>query len=88
MLGVGDKVRCINATPSMVMKVCKVSLVEGQIYTITKIIPLRVEFRVGVGIMSDCFDFGFRPERFAPIRRTDISVFTDMLTDIKVPETV
>jgi hypothetical protein len=79
---VGQKVVCIDATD------CELSLSENAIYTITSIRHpyLRVDCKPGLGIFGDEVARGYYSTRFRPIveRKTDISIFTRMLTDKKI----
>jgi hypothetical protein len=81
MFRVGQKVVCVNA------KECGL-LIKGQIYTVLSLNPRGCEGAIEVDCApssSGCR--GYFAWRFRPLveRKTDISVFTKMLTDVKVP---
>lgn len=69
---VGQKVVCVDAMP------CTTTLVENAIYTVDRIYPLGI---VVVEIPAPGNN-GFFFRRFRPVveRKTDISIFTEMLT--------
>jgi len=82
---VGQKVVCVDAHPDFLLK--------GVIYTISRV-GLLTHGETGVNLAevdtSACpHDVGFRATRFRPLveRKTDISIFTDMLrtADEQVP---
>ena len=86
---VGQKVVCVNATVSNSFEFWGYDVPEvGRVYTVTGIIPgaygkylavLLAEIRNG---SKHYPDIGYRLDRFRPLveHKTDISVFTEMLT--------
>lgn len=75
----GMKVVCVNNTGE------EQSLVVGRVYTLSAI--YAVDTVVYVELMEDTEAAGWFPWRFRPVhlRKTDIAVFTAMLTKTKVP---
>lgn len=88
MFHVGQKVECVNDGPSRYSLTSGSRVKKGAIYTILRIriggIGIEVVDLVEASPGRDCD--GFDPERFRPIveRKTDISVFTKMLTGTPV----
>lgn len=88
---VGQKVVCVDADGAP-------ELTEGRVYTIREILPpallpWRGEQRLAVGILLDEVQpphpfTELAPMRFRPAveRKTDISIFTEILNGQRVPE--
>jgi hypothetical protein len=81
---VGQKVVCVDASGLTLIK----PLTIGAVYTIRELYddPIRgpaVMLEEIINIMHPRGEFGYRSVRFRPIveRKTDISIFTKMLTD-------
>ena len=87
MFRVGQKVVCIDAKPRKRGHVAR--LTEGSVYTISKLGPGDNDgaelFLVEMGAISHPW-FGFYADRFRPAveRKTDISVFTKILDNVRV----
>ena len=80
---VGQKVVCVDARPRQVSRTI---LRHGEIYTIVAL-PMSPDGLQGVEVaeVKSIAPFGFWANRFRPVveRKTDISVFTKMLTPKK-----
>jgi hypothetical protein len=93
---IGQKVVCVDASDGVVgASMFSDRLVKGNIYTIrgfnspdylNDTLGLLLEEIIGEISTSWDEEYGFRQNRFRPIveRKTDISVFTAMLTDKRV----
>lgn len=92
---VGQKVVCVHAFVDEVRFPTLCIPVRGGIYTIRAIIQGHDGIRLRDGLLLEeitnglgprGIEYNFNPERFRPVveRKTDISVFTEMLADQKV----
>lgn len=101
MFHVGQLVVCIDATPQKNYNksgklVQTTDLLEkGRIYTIRCVVPdypfqngpkLGLLLEDVIRVVSNRFDFPFGAERFRPVQKTDISIFTAMLNPGPVKE--
>lgn len=93
---VGDRVVCIDATVSVSGRLVLDCLSVGAIYTISSL----EENHDGIAVdLKECpypfrdpipgylFEIGYRASRFRPVqpRKTDITIFTDMLKPVSEP---
>ena len=99
MFEIGQRVICTNAKPTSAKRktLGEIYPVEGQVYTIreTGRIPCNPhgEIEPGVhleeivnkprGYVGGVAEVWFRASRFAPIKKTDISIFLEMLELVK-----
>jgi hypothetical protein len=90
MFYVGQKVVCVNAKPRSPNWPGTKRVVEGAVYTIRAVYFEKRQNATGVLLSEIVNEFapsigcepGFLASRFRPVveRKTDISIFTDMLT--------
>jgi hypothetical protein len=91
MFKVGQKVVCINATVvgPIGHRDASAPLVNGRIYTVSGLCRTHLgNPGVSLAEIKRPYVPGFRSDRFAPVigRKTDISIFTAMLTPKRVTE--
>jgi hypothetical protein len=91
---VGDQVVCINGERNSKRKHTETWPVTGRIYTVRELFECSGHIGIRlVEIVNPVYEYtqgvmemGWQPFRFRPVKKTDISIFTAMLT--KIPENV
>lgn len=88
MIGVGDKVVCVNAASIFGHVWVGDVPVEGRVYTVSAVVPSRVLLgetallleEIQNSIHGDPLDedWGYLTCRFRPVRKTDISIFQEI----------
>ena len=85
MFYVGQEVECIDDTPDLYGR--PFLAIKGRKYTLTCVIPVFGGYALYLaGIFND--EAGYWSKRFRPIqkKKTDISIFTEMLTPKQLEE--
>lgn len=84
---VGQKVVCVNDKPMFGWLWTNDKPEIGTVYTVARVIAGRYGSYQSLLLVEICNDdLGYRAERFRPVveRKTDISIFTKMLTGTKI----